>query len=117
MFVDHEQARLAGRISERWRLDDSGQVTVVAGAGDGARSGSGPESVVVIELTGLEPSSATVLGGLPGVLSCGNGIVRVSSSVSDEVLRQVLGWDGVHVTGVRAEQSEPSERGERAGGR
>ena len=27
MFVDHEQARLAGLISERWRLDDSGQVT------------------------------------------------------------------------------------------
>ena len=24
LFVDHEQARLAGRISERWRLDDSG---------------------------------------------------------------------------------------------
>ncbi|MGH3271046.1 MAG: ATP-binding cassette domain-containing protein, partial [Trebonia sp.] len=46
MFVDHEQARLAGRITERWRLDDSGQVTVVAGGG--ARSGSAPESVVVI---------------------------------------------------------------------
>ena len=114
MFVDHEQARLAGRISERWRLDDSGRVTVVAGAGDGARSGSAPESVVVIELTGLEPSSATLLGGLPGVLSCGDGVVRVSSGVSDEVLRQVLGWDGVHVTGVRTEQSE---RGERAAGR
>ncbi|HET6190780.1 MAG TPA: ABC transporter ATP-binding protein [Trebonia sp.] len=83
MFVDHEQARLAGRVSERWRLDDSGQVTVVAGAGDGARSGSAPESVVVIELTGLEPSSATVLGGLPGVLSCGDGVVRVASGVSD----------------------------------
>jgi hypothetical protein len=117
MFVDHEQARLAGRISERWRLDDSGQVTVVAGAGDGARSGSAPESVVVIELTGLEPSSATLLDGLPGVLSCGDGVVRVSSGVSDEVLRQVLGWDGVHVTGVRTEQAGQSERGERAAGR
>jgi hypothetical protein len=120
MFVDHEQARLAGRISERWRLDDSGQVTVVAGAGDGARSGSAPESVVAIELTGLEPSSATLLGGLPGVLSCGDGVVRVSSGESDAVLRQVLGWDGVHVTGVRTEQSEPSgqaERGKRAAGR
>jgi ABC-type multidrug transport system ATPase subunit len=120
MFVDHEQARLAGRISERWRLDDSGQVTVVAGAGDGARSGSAPESVVAIELTGLEPSSANLLGGLPGVLSCGDGVVRVSSGESDAVLRQVLGWDGVHVTGVRTEQSEPSgqaERGERAAGR
>jgi hypothetical protein len=46
--------------------------------------------------------------------------VRVSSGESDAVLRQVLGWDGVHVTGVRTEQSEPSgqaERGERAAGR
>ena len=80
----------------------------------------------MIELTGLEPSSATVLGGLPGVLSCGDGAVRVSSGVSDEVLRQVLGWDGVHVTGVRTEQAGqagPSGqagqagRGERAAGR
>jgi ABC-2 type transport system ATP-binding protein len=30
MFVDHEQARLAGRISERWQLDGRGRVTVVA---------------------------------------------------------------------------------------
>ncbi len=69
------------------------------------------------------------------MLSCGDGAVRVSSGVSDEVLRQVLGWDGVHVTGVRTEQAEPSgqtepsgraepsgqtepsERGERAAGR
>jgi hypothetical protein len=101
MFVDHEQARLAGRISERWRLDDSGHVTVVAG--DGARSRSAPEGVVVIELTGLEPASAALLGGLPGVLSFDGGAVRVSSGASDEVLRQVLGWDGVHVTGVRTE--------------
>jgi ABC-type multidrug transport system ATPase subunit len=103
MFVDHEQARLAGRISERWRLDDSGHVTVAAGGG--ARSGSAPEGVVVIELTGLEPASAALLGGLPGVLSCDGNVVRVSSGASDEVLRQVLGWDGVHVTDVRTEQT------------
>jgi ABC-type multidrug transport system ATPase subunit len=103
MFVDHEQARLAGRISERWRLDDSGHVTVAAGGG--ARSGSAPEGVVVIELTGLEPASAALLAGLPGVLSCDGNVVRVSSGASDEVLRQVLGWDGVHVTDVRTEQT------------
>jgi len=108
MFVDHEQARLAGRISERWRLDESGHVMVVAG--DEERSGSGPgfgsalEGVAVIELTGLEASSAARLGGLPGVLSIDGGVVRVSAGASDEVLRQVLGWDGVHVTGVRTEQ-------------
>ena len=104
MFVDHEQARLAGRISERWRLDDSGHVTVLDSFGcGGARSA--PESVVVIELTGLEPASATLLGGLPGVLSFDGTAVRVSSGASDEVLRQVLGWDGVHVTGVRGERA------------
>jgi ABC-2 type transport system ATP-binding protein len=123
MFVDHEQARLAGRISERWRLDDSGHVTVLDGVGDaagGARSGSAPDGVVVIELAGLEPASVVVLGRLAGVLSCAGGAVRVSSGASDEVLRQVLGWDGVHVTGVRAEQAAPAEqpeRGERAAGR
>jgi ABC-2 type transport system ATP-binding protein len=101
MFVDHEQARLAGRISERWRLDDSGHVTVLHGGGAPPAAGS----VVVIELTGLEPSSAAALGGLPGVLSCGDGVVRVSSGASDEVLRQVLSRGGVHVTGVRTEQA------------
>ena len=126
MFVDHEQARLAGRISERWRLDDSGQVTVADGFGDaagGAGSGFAAETVVVIELSGLESSPAAVLGGLPGVLSLDGAVVRVSSGASDEVLRQVLGWDGVHVTGVRTEpaaqtgQTGQSERGERAAGR
>ncbi len=102
MFVDHEQARLAGRISERWRLDDSGHVTVLDGGGGGGAPATAG-SVVVIELTGLEPSSVALLGGLPGVLTCDGGVVRVSSGASDEVLRQVLSWDGVHVTGVRAE--------------
>jgi ABC-2 type transport system ATP-binding protein len=101
MFVDHEQARLAGRISERWRLDDTGHVTVLDGGGAPPAAGS----VVVIELTGLEPSTVAAHGGLPGVLSCGDGVVRVSSGASDEVLRQVLSWDGVHVTGVRTEQA------------
>ena len=104
MFVDHEQARLAGRISEHWRLDDSGHVTVLDSAGSGGAR-SAPESVVVIELTGLEPASATLLGGLPGVLSFDGTAVRVSSGASDEVLRQVLGWDGVHVTAVREERA------------
>ena len=31
MFVDHDQARLAGRISERWRLDGDGRVSVAPG--------------------------------------------------------------------------------------
>ena len=65
---------------------------------------------MVIELTGLEPSSVAVLGRLPGVLSCADGVVRVSSGAFGDVLRQVLGWDGVHVTGVRTEQDGQSGR-------
>ena len=102
LFVDHDQARLAGRIAERWQLGETGWVTAVPG---GAAGGPPvPAGVVVIELTGLEPSSAAALRDLPGVLSCDGAAVRVDSGASDGVLRQVLSWDGVHVTGVRAEQ-------------
>lgn len=112
MFVDHDQARLAGRITERWRLDGSGRVTVAAGGrvttGDGR---SAPEGVVVIELTGLEPESASALRDLPGVLSCDDSAVRVPSGASDEVLRRVLAWDGVHVTAVRTELADTAQAG------
>jgi len=100
MFVDHEQARLAGRISERWRLGDGGRVSVVPGGGAAAQPA---RDVVVIELTGLEPESVAQLGDLPGVLSCDGAAIRVSAGGSDEVLRRVLSWDGVHVVAVRTE--------------
>jgi len=100
MFVDHEQERLAGRISERWRLGDGGRVSVVPGGGTGAQPA---RDVVVIELTGLEPESVAQLGDLPGVLSCDGAAIRVSAGGSDEVLRRVLSWDGVHVVAVRTE--------------
>jgi ABC-type multidrug transport system ATPase subunit len=100
MFVDHEQERLAGRISERWRLGDGGRVSVVPGGGTGAQPA---RDVVVIELTGLEPESVAQLGDLPGVLSCDGAAIRVSAGGSNEVLRRVLSWDGVHVVAVRTE--------------
>jgi ABC-type multidrug transport system ATPase subunit len=100
MFVDHDQARLAGRISERWRLGDGGRVSVVPGWVTGAQPA---RDIVVIELTGLEPESVTQLGDLPGVLSCDGTAIRVSAGGSDEVLRRVLFWDGVHVVAVRTE--------------
>ena len=104
MFVDHEQERLAGRISERWRLGDGGRVSVVPGGGTGAQPA---RDVVVIELTGLEPESVAQLGDLPGVLSCDGAAIRVSAGGSDEVLRRVLAWDGVHVVAVRTETAAP----------
>jgi ABC-2 type transport system ATP-binding protein len=107
MFVDHEQARLAGRISERWQLDGGGHVSVVAGGGQGQPAAPGP--VVVIELSGLDSDSAVRIGGMAGVLSVSAGpagvrAARVAAGNSDEVLRQLLAWDGVHVAAVRNEQ-------------
>jgi ABC-type uncharacterized transport system ATPase subunit len=115
MFVDHEQARLAGTISERWLLDGSGRVTVTAGD----TAGPVTAGTVVIELGGLDADSAGRVRGLPGVVSARDATVgvmtlRVAAGRSDDVLRQVLAWDGVHVVSVRAEPAAPGSAG--AGG-
>jgi ABC-2 type transport system ATP-binding protein len=123
MFVDHDQARLAGRIGERWQLDGSGRVAVVPGGAAGtagtAGTGAGEDgAVVVIELDGLAPGDGTLarIGDLPGVLSCtpglagrGRATVRAGARDSDAVLRQVLSWDGVHVVGVRDQDAAGEE--------
>jgi hypothetical protein len=46
------------------------------------------------------------LADMAGVLSCsdaaaGRVLLRVGAQQSDVVLRRVLAWDGVHVSGVR----------------
>jgi len=109
MFVDHEQARLAGRISERWQLDGSGRVTVVAGGSGAPARPEEDDGTVVIDLDGVEPETLARIESLLGVLSCtaaaaAHATVRVRASGSDAVLRQVLTWDGVHVAAVRAEK-------------
>ncbi|MBV9855900.1 MAG: ABC transporter ATP-binding protein [Streptosporangiaceae bacterium] len=108
MFVDHEQARLAGRISERWQLDGTGRVSVAASGG--TAGAAAPDSVAVIQLSGIDRESAERLEGLPGVLSSSAGAagaagtvtLRVAGRESDAVLRQLLSWDGVHVVAVSA---------------
>jgi hypothetical protein len=45
---------------------------------------------------------------IAGVLSCDGGRLRVTASASDDVLRQVLSWDGVHVAAVRTEKAAAS---------
>jgi ABC-2 type transport system ATP-binding protein len=110
LFVDHDAARLAGRVDERWRLA-SGTVTAVAGGG---RTPDTPApAAVIIELAGVEADSLARLAQVDGVLavaadSAANPAgqpspvrLTVRGSASDAVLRQVLAWDGVRVLALR----------------
>jgi ABC-2 type transport system ATP-binding protein len=126
MFVDHHQARLAGQVSQRWQLG-GGRVQVLDGPGT-ARAISAddgpPEATVLIELSGVDPESLPQLARLTGVVGArlvpaknreidtapAGGPVRVEVAVlagaSDSVLRQLLGWDDIHVVAVRANDAE-----------
>ena len=126
LFVDHDPARLAGRTDERWRFDGAGRVQIaredaaveapVDRTDDPTAGPSAGSAVVLIELTGVEGGSLALLAELPGVLSCSGTadraggdraggdrepvLLRVTGQRSDEVLRRVLAWDGVHVARV-----------------
>ena len=117
LFVDHDAARLAGRVDERWRLA-SGAVTVASGAPTPDTAALPDRNgVVIIEVSGLEAGSLTQLNGLAGVLSVHPGAavgedpgrligsmqVAVVAARSDSVLRQLLSWDGLHVRAVHGE--------------
>jgi ABC-2 type transport system ATP-binding protein len=129
MFVDHHQARLAGQVSQRWQLG-GGQVRVLEGpgaVGAGPADGGAPAATVLIELSGVDPESVPQLARLTGVVGArlvpskdlevgstqASGAVRVQivalAAASDSVLRQLLGWDDVHVVGVRANGSEAED--------
>jgi len=105
LFVDHDPARLAGKVSERWQLGADGRLTVVPGhpAPPPATPGLAGDAVVVIDVDGLDPASAGQVRELPGVLGYDAPVIRVAAGRSDEVLRTVLSWDGAHVRAVRAE--------------
>ncbi len=135
VFVDHDPARLADRVGERWILAGR-TVQVAAGRAetgvpreaeaatdaDAAGHGGGTALMaVVIELAGLEARSLPQLSLMDGVLAIWphpvadeeperrHELVRltVAATGSDAILRRLLGWDGVHVAGVRpAEQPE-----------
>jgi ABC-2 type transport system ATP-binding protein len=114
MFVDHQQARLAGQVSQRWQLGGGG-VRMLDGPGSAAavaEPAGGP--TVLVELTGLDADSLKQLAALPGVASVRpvpsmnagdrtSAHVTVTAAQSDAVLRQLLSWDGVHVGAVRGE--------------
>jgi ABC-2 type transport system ATP-binding protein len=118
VYVDHHEARLAGKVSQRWVLGGH-QVRVLAGPGlvaGGHENDAGP--AVVIEVTGVDAESLPQLTHLPGVLLAepvppdhgerpdsvdrpGRIRVTVAAARSDTVLRQLLSWDDVHVVSVR----------------
>jgi len=129
LFVDHDPARLASRVDERWQLA-GGTVTVVAGglndagtpAGRRVTPGEPPavtesdavppaDDTVVIEVSGLSPASLARLTSTPEVLSArpdaadeagGRLLITARAAASDDVLRQLLSWADVHVCAVRA---------------
>ncbi len=112
LFVDHDPARLADQVGEQWQLA-GGRVTVVAAGasqpeGSGwSAAGAGPApQTATIEVTGLEAISLDRLGRLPGVLGVAGQTatvrVTVSAAASDALLRELLSWDGVHVSAVEA---------------
>ena len=109
LFVDHDPARLTGRADERWRFDEAGRVQIARedAAIEPAADRTAGTAVVLIELAGVEGDSLALLAELPGVLSAhaadgvlGRTVLRVTGQRSDEVLRRVLAWDGVHVARV-----------------
>ncbi len=117
VFVDHDPARLAAQVDERWRLANG--TVAVAGTGDVAggvdatasRSPTPAGGAMLIEVAGLEPASLANLAAMPGVVAAqpigdgGVGVVRVTvrAIASDDVLRLLLDWDGVHVRAVRGD--------------
>jgi len=107
LYVDHDPARLAAEVAERWQLEH-GAVTVRAGNGAAQAADSAPpERTVIVEVAGVEPGSLPRLERLPGVVSAAaragaeTVTLTVAESSSDAVLRELLRWDGVHVEAVR----------------
>jgi ABC-type Mn2+/Zn2+ transport system ATPase subunit len=120
MYVDHDPARLAADVAERWQLA-GGEVTIrrgadtVSPAGTASPAGSAPSGRrVIVELAGVERSSLPRIEQLPGVVSVAGApvggplepktatvTVTVAERDCDAVLRELLRWDGVHVRSVR----------------
>jgi ABC-2 type transport system ATP-binding protein len=113
LFVDHDPARLADMVDQRWQLA-AATVTVLAGPGGaGDEAGTGPAAI--IELSGVEADSLPALTCLPGVVSVSPEVatgddrgarldrvrLTVAAQDSDNLLRQLLTWDGVRVVAVQ----------------
>ncbi|HEY6498368.1 MAG TPA: ABC transporter ATP-binding protein [Streptosporangiaceae bacterium] len=119
IFVDHDPARLADRVSVQWALVDgclhessvAGEVVGLARAGGAYEVDGDSEFVgvpagvqtVVIEFAGYRGGLAG-LRAVGGVVAAGPGWVRVRAGESDNLLRWLLAAEGdVHVERVAAE--------------
>lgn len=120
VFVDHDPARLAGLVTERWLVTDR-QVrpAEVAPADDlpGAAPDVVPGPAVVIEVSGAAGPDSTGVLGLPGVLSVqagevtGDLVITAAAGASDGVLRVLLGAaSSAHVRAVRPADEPGSGR-------
>ncbi len=124
LLVDHNFARLAGQVSQRWQLD-RGRIIVhtdsAAAGGGPAGPAGGPAAPVLIELSGLDAESVSQLSGIPGVrsavLDAASSLVRVSTTAAecDAVLRLLLGSQDVHVVSVLPGAAVPGLGGPEAG--
>ena len=87
--------------------DRAGKATADAEGNGAARQAS-----VTIEIAGLDATSLARLERLPSVESIvqqeGLIVVTAAAARSDELLRELLAWDGVH---VRSVQPGPEPRG------
>lgn len=115
LFVDHlhEQRRGGSAVSLRWQLAD-GQLRQLAGPGPASPPPPAAQSTMLIELSGLGADEVPRLACAAAVVSVqpftsmeGRTVVlAVPADASDQVLREVLGRDGVHVVAVRTGPGE-----------
>jgi ABC-2 type transport system ATP-binding protein len=133
VFVDHDPARLAGRVNERWRLA-GGRVTMTGVDRserrvdeDGEESEAARQAKLIIEVAGLETRALARVAELPGVESvlASESVlgrtaapdtsradadvleVTVAAIRSDDLLRELLAVDGVHIRSVRPGRKMP----------
>lgn len=127
VFVDHDPARLAGLVTERWQVSDRQVRLADAVPADdlpGSSPGRAAGPAVMIEVSGAAAPGSTGIPGLaarPGVLSvqagevAGELVITAASAASDAVLRALLAADcPVHIRAVRpggeAGQARPGDQ-------
>jgi ABC-2 type transport system ATP-binding protein len=106
VFVDHDQRRLAGLVSERWAVTGGRLVPVAERAGIEAAG----EPAVLIEVSGVSGGALGELAGVRSVHVAGERLVlEVEPGASDAVLRRVLADGPVsHVVSVHRGAAAPS---------